>query len=241
MIALSGLEISAQSIDTSKTDSINNGNIATAETAIAYNDSAWKADSTRIMAEEIKVPQEIGAATDTTKTKRDWATWKPNPKRAMWLALVIPGAGQIYNRKYWKLPIIYGGFVGCAYAMRWNNMMYRDYSQAYLDIMDDDPTTESYNQFLHLGNKITAENMDRWKEIFKKRKDRYRRWRDMSFFCMLGVYALSVIDAYVDASLSEFDISPDLSMRVSPAVINSKADLTGSKHTSVGISCCLNF
>ena len=130
----------------------------------------------------------------------------------MWLALVIPGAGQIYNRKYWKLPIIYGGFVGCAYAMRWNNMMYRDYSQAYLDIMDDDPTTESYNQFLHLGNKITAENMERWKEIFRKRKDRYRRWRDMSFFCMLGVYALSVIDAYVDASLSEFDISPDLSI-----------------------------
>ena len=58
------------------------------------------------------------------KAKRDWATWKPDPKRAMWLAIVIPGAGQIYNHKYWKLPIIYGGFVGCAYAMRWNNQMY---------------------------------------------------------------------------------------------------------------------
>jgi hypothetical protein len=159
----------------------------------------------------------------------------------MWLALVLPGAGQIYNRKYWKLPIIYGGFVGCAYAMRWNNMMYHDYSQAYLDIMDDDPTTESYNQFLHLGNKITPENMERWKTIFKKRKDRYRRWRDMSFFCMLGVYAFSVIDAYVDASLSEFDISHDLSMRVSPAVISSKTDFTGSRHTSLGVSCSLNF
>lgn len=175
------------------------------------------------------------------RKKRDWATWRPNTKRALWLALVLPGAGQIYNRKYWKLPIIYGGFVGCAYAMRWNNMMYRDYSQAYLDIMDDDPTTESYNQFLHLGNQITAENMERWKTIFKKRKDRYRRWRDMSFFCMLGVYAFSVIDAYVDASLSEFDISHDLSMRVSPAVISSKTDFTGSRHTSLGVSCSLNF
>lgn len=175
------------------------------------------------------------------RKKRDWATWRPNTKRALWLALVLPGAGQIYNRKYWKLPIIYGGFVGCAYAMRWNNMMYRDYSQAYLDIMDDDPTTESYNQFLHLGNKITPENMERWKDIFKKRKDRYRRWRDMSFFCMLGVYAFSVIDAYVDASLSEFDISHDLSMRVSPAVISSKTDFTGSRHTSLGVSCSLNF
>ena len=58
------------------------------------------------------------------KKKRDWATWKPEAKRAMWLALVLPGAGQIYNRKYWKLPIIYGGFVGCAYAITWNNQMY---------------------------------------------------------------------------------------------------------------------
>ena len=159
----------------------------------------------------------------------------------MWLALGIPGAGQIYNRKYWKLPIIYGGFVGCAYAMRWNNMMYRDYSQAYLDIMDDDPQTQSYNQFLHLGNQITPENTQRWQEIFRKRKDRYRRWRDMSFFCMLGVYALSVIDAYVDASLSEFDISPDLSLSVAPTISSQKTDLTGSRQTSVGVSCSLNF
>ena len=125
--------------------------------------------------------------------------------------------------------------------MRWNNMMYRDYSQAYLDIMDDDPQTQSYNQFLHLGNQITPENTQRWQEIFRKRKDRYRRWRDMSFFCMLGVYALSVIDAYVDASLSEFDISPDLSLRVAPAISNQKTDLTGSRQTSVGVSCSLNF
>lgn len=197
------------------------------------------ADTTFSAKDSLKLNSMLQVA--TKKPKRDWSTWRPDTKRAMWLAIVLPGAGQIYNRKYWKLPIIYGGFVGCAYAMRWNNMMYRDYSQAYLDIMDDDPTTESYNQFLHLGNKITPENMERWKTIFKKRKDRYRRWRDMSFFCMLGVYAFSVIDAYVDASLSEFDISHDLSMRVSPAVISSKADFTGSRHTSLGVSCSLNF
>ena len=68
--------------------------------------------------------------------KRNWATWTPDPKRALWLALVIPGGGQIYNRKYWKLPIFYGGMMGCVYALTWNNMMYRDYSQAYLDIME---------------------------------------------------------------------------------------------------------
>ena len=98
-------------------------------------------------------------------------------------------------------------------------MMYKDYSQAYLDIMDDDPGTASYNKFLHLGNTITKDNEERYKEIFRSRKDKYRRWRDMSFFVMLGVYAISVIDAYVDAELSVFDISNDLSLTIEPAVI----------------------
>ena len=173
--------------------------------------------------------------------KRDWATWRPNAKRAMWLAIVLPGAGQIYNRKYWKLPIVYGGFVGCAYAMRWNNQMYRDYSQAYMDIMDDDPNTQSYNQFLHLGAKIDDSNLARYQTLFKKRKDKFRRWRDLSFFCLVAVYALSVVDAYVDASLSEFDISKDLSLRVEPAIINNNVDRNPLKSNALGLSCSLNF
>lgn len=176
------------------------------------------------------------------RKKRNWATWRPDTKRAMWLALVLPGAGQIYNRKYWKLPIIYGGFVGCAYAMSWNNQMYHDYSQAYLDIMDDDPNTQSYNQFLHLGAQIDANNIERYKEIFRKRKDRYRRWRDMSMFVMIGVYAFSVIDAYVDASLSEFDISDDLSLRVEPTVINNNQRTRNPLRSStLGLQCSLTF
>ena len=176
------------------------------------------------------------------RKKRNWATWRPDTKRAMWLALVLPGAGQIYNRKYWKLPIIYGGFVGCAYAMSWNNQMYHDYSQAYLDIMDDDPNTRSYNQFLHLGAQIDASNIERYKEIFRKRKDRYRRWRDMSMFVMIGVYAFSVIDAYVDASLSEFDISDDLSLRVEPTVINNNQRTRNPLRSStLGLQCSLTF
>ncbi len=175
------------------------------------------------------------------RKKRNWATWRPDTKRAMWLALVLPGAGQIYNRKYWKLPIIYGGFVGCAYAMSWNNQMYHDYSQAYLDIMDDDPNTQSYNQFLHLGAQIDASNIERYKEIFRKRKDRYRRWRDMSMFVMIGVYAFSVIDAYVDASLSEFDISDDLSLRVEPTVINNQRTRNPLRSSTLGLQCSLTF
>ena len=175
------------------------------------------------------------------KTPRDWSAWRPNPQRALWLALVIPGGGQIYNRKYWKLPIVYGGFIGCLYAMNWNNNMYKDYSQAYLDIMDDDPGTASYDKFLHLGAKVTDSNMDRYKEIFKKRKDKYRRWRDLSFFVMVGIYALSVIDAYVDAELSVFDISKDLSLRIEPTIMKSDASPNPLESSLVGVHCSLSF
>lgn len=197
-----------------------------AETALTH------ADSMTLM---------MSADTLQVKHKRNWATWHPNPKRALWLALVIPGAGQIYNRKYWKLPIVYGGFVGCAYAMRWNNQMYRDYSQAYMDLMDNDPNTDSYNSFMHLGTKIDESNITRYQELFKRRKDRFRRWRDLSFFCLIGVYALSVVDAYVDASLSEFDISDNLSLKVEPTIINNNTERNPLRQNSLGLSCSLNF
>ena len=173
---------------------------------------------------------------------QDFSQWRPDPKRALWLALVIPGGGQIYNRKYWKLPLVYGGFIGCLYAMNWNNNMYKDYSQAYLDISDNDPNTQSYNQFLHLGAKITTDSdVQRYKELFKKRKDRYRRWRDLSFFVLVGVYALSVIDAYVDAELSVFDISKDLSLKVEPTIMNNHQSKNPFDSSSVGLQCSLNF
>ena len=161
----------------------------------------------------------------------------PNSNRSVWLAMVFPGAGQIYNRKYWKLPIVYGGFVGCAYALNWNGKMYKDYSQAYLDIMDDDPNTKSYEDFIPSSISIAGQE-ERFKEIFRKRKDLYRRQRDLSIFCSIGVYLLSIIDAYVDAELSNFDISKDLTLRVEPATFN---DIQSKKFNSVGLQCSLNF
>ena len=167
----------------------------------------------------------------------------PDPKKAMWLAIVIPGGGQIYNRKYWKLPLVYGGFIGCLYALNWNNTMYRDYSQAYIDIMDSDDNTKSYENFLPIGYDVNA-NIGRLQEIFQRKKNFYRRYRDMSIFCMMGVYALSILDAYIDAELSSFDISRDLSMRVHPAVINERYSAMrggGMSTTSYGLQCSLSF
>ena len=209
--------------------------------AIASADSVKMPVDSVLTAQDSSNLAKLNQSLRPVKKKRDWSTWHPDAKRAMWMALVLPGAGQIYNRKYWKLPIIYGGFVGCAYAITWNNQMYHDYSQAYLDIMDDDPNTQSYNQFLHLGATIDNSNIDRYKEIFRKRKDKFRRWRDMGVFVMIGVYAFSVIDAYVDASLSEFDISDDLTLRVEPMVMNDKRTNNPFKSASLGLQCSLKF
>ena len=162
---------------------------------------------------------------------------KPDPETATWLALAIPGGGQIYNRKFWKLPIVYGGFVGCLYAYNWNGQMYKDYRQAYLDIMDSDPNTNSYKDFFRPGYDYEA-NKEYLKGVFKKRKDRYRRWRDLSIFSFIGVYALSVIDAYVDAQLANFDISEDIHLSIEPQIIDSR-QMYGKDY--YGFNCNIRF
>lgn len=163
------------------------------------------------------------------------SNWEPNPKTATWLALVIPGGGQIYNRKYWKLPIVYGGFMGCIYALSWNGQMYSDYKRAYIDIMDNDPNTNSYIDMLPPRFDVDA-NIDWLKSVFKNRKDKYRRYRDMSIFAFAGVYLISVIDAYVDAELSHFDISEDLSLQVNPEIIDSNFG-----RSSLGFQVAIRF
>jgi len=179
--------------------------------------------------------------TKVAKKKTSKSQFKPDPIRSMWLALVIPGGGQIYNRKFWKLPIIYGGFLGCTYALTWNNQMLKDYSQAYLDIMDNDPNTKSYENMLPLGYDMTGKE-EKFKTIFKNKKDHFRKYRDMSILAFAGVYLISIIDAYVDAELSTFDISRDLSIKFEPAVIDMNPTSLGQQNRkSYGLTCSLRF
>lgn len=189
----------------------------------------------------------LGLKSDSLQPRRELSLERkrfiPNPKKALWLAIVFPGGGQIYNRKYWKLPLIYGGFIGCLYALTWNNTMYRDYSQAYIDIMDSDENTKSYENFIS-PRYDTKANASRLQEIFRRKKNYYRRYRDLSMFCMIGVYALSIIDAYVDAELSSFDISRDLTMKVYPTVIHEKYSTMraqGMSSNAYGLQCSFNF
>ena len=168
----------------------------------------------------------------------------PDPKKALWLAMVIPGGGQIYNRKYWKLPIVYGGLMGCMYAITWNNRNYKDYSEAYKDIMYDAATNpnnpEAWSQTWQVLTSLDPSsviNDSNFKDRLKRQKDYYRRYRDLSIIITVGVYALTLVDAYVDAQLFDFDISPDLSMRVEP-VVTPKTSVTPR---SYGLNCCLKF
>lgn len=174
------------------------------------------------------------------REQRKQARFKPDPIRALWLGLVIPGAGQFYNRKYWKLPIVYGGFLGCVYALTWNSQMLQDYSQAYLDIVDTDPNTKSYEKMLPPNYDITGKE-ERFKGIFKSKKDTFRRYRDLSLFAFGGVYLLSVIDAYVDAELSTFDLTRDLSLHILPTMIETERIDIHHRRTTPGIQCVLNF
>jgi hypothetical protein len=137
--------------------------------------------------------------------------FKPDPNKSLWLALSFPGAGQIYNRKYWKLPIIYGGAMGVAYAISFYGGYYNDYMQGYRDYTDKDPNTNYHLELIPKGYPESSAGT-----YVKNRVNSYRRYRDIFIVVGVAVYALSVIDAYVDAQLADFDISTDLSIKVRP-------------------------
>lgn len=148
---------------------------------------------------------------------------RPLARRAVWLGAICPGLGQIYNESYWKLPIVYGGFMGCSYAIILNNTRYQSYKNAYRDILLDkelstDPN-RSYNAVLPTG--YTIDKMggrDRYTTTLQRYQNNYRRYRDLSIAATFIVYALSLVDAYVDAQLFDFDISPDLTLNVEPQI-----------------------
>ncbi len=164
-------------------------------------------------------------------------TYSPDPTRAVWMSALCPGLGQVYNRRYWKLPIVVGGYLGLAYATSWNNTMLSDYTRAYRDIMDTDPTTTSYMDFF--PPTVNESDLDKtWlTKVLQSRRNYFRRNRDLCIICMVGVYLLAMVDAYVDASLSHFDISTDLSMDIAPAILRD----TQSKYPSVGLQWAFNF
>ena len=164
--------------------------------------------------------------------------FKPDPSKIVWMGAIIPGYGQILNHKYWKLPIVYGGFLGCAYAVSWNSNMYQTYLNAYRDIIDTDPSTSSYLLLIPKGRTVDSYGgTEAFKSILNTKQENYRRYRDLSVIATIAYYALTIVDAFVDAQLYDFDVSPDLSMRVQPTLINSGI---GTSNT-LALQCCINL
>lgn len=161
----------------------------------------------------------------------------PNPNRAVWMSALFPGLGQIYNRRYWKLPIIVGGFMGLGYAASWNNNQYQDYSQGYRDLLDADPSTNSYMNFFPPNTSESDLDSGWLSQTMKSRKDYYRRNRDLCIICLVALYLVCMLDAYVDASMAHFDISPDLSLDVSPAMFITPAN----RRPAVGLNWAFTF
>ncbi len=190
------------------------------------------------------IPDTLIQVTDTaanhqTKKKEAtiiFSTFTPKPAAAVKWA-IVPGLGQVYNRKYWKLPLVYGGFLGLGYVIALNNNHYHEYKTAYIDIIDTDNNTNSFVNFIPAGYTAATVNKTWLASVLKQKKDSYWRYRDMTILGTVAFYALTIIDAYVDAQMFDFDISPNLSFRVEPSLIQDKYYNFGT----IGVRCQFNF
>jgi hypothetical protein len=153
-----------------------------------------------------------------------------SPRTASFYSAVLPGLGQAYNKKYWKMPIVYAGLITSAYFIYYNNDYYKKFKKAYIYRTDGDPSTNA--EFYYFGTYTS--NFPDANEL-KGAMGSYRRYRDMSALILGGVYLLNIIDATVDAYLFDYDVDQNLSLNIRPAVFNSPYSV------NFGISCTLRF
>jgi hypothetical protein len=146
------------------------------------------------------------AVADTVPVKKSVRDTSHSVRKATILSAILPGAGQIYNRKAWKVPIVYAAFAGMGYLVKFNHDQFRDYENALLLRFDNDPSTVDVFQ-----DQYSDDNL-------RSLSDFYRRNRDLSVVGMVLIHVLNIIDAHVDAHLYNFDISDDLSLRWQPAL-----------------------
>ena len=167
--------------------------------------------------------------------------FKAEPLRATMLAVALPGFGQIYNRKYWKVPFVYAGFGGVIYALHFNSKEYNIFMKAYQDFTDNIPATNSYLSLFHNVDPATYDpvkepgNYAWYKERMLRQVDYYKKYRDLSYIGIAAWYLVTILDANVDASLYNYDISNDLDLKVEPVV----SPLSGQAY--MGVSLKLTF
>lgn len=157
-------------------------------------------------------------------------------KRATTLATICPGAGQIYNKSYWRVPIVLGGFATTIYCVDWNNRGYQRFKKAYRLRADYDKNPGNY------PGGSTDEFNGRYSATFLKNlRDSYRRNRDLCLILTAGMYVLQIVDAHVDAHLRDYDISDDLSMNVAPMIDYGYSTYAGEARPTFGMNMSFKF
>ena len=145
-----------------------------------------------------------------------------SPSKAALLSTVLPGLGQGYNKKYWKMPVIYGGFIGLAYSFNFNHSRYIKYRDAYKSRIE--------------GYSDNYVNIYSNEDLFYLQKT-YHRFRDLTVIGATLLYVFNIIDATVDAHMFTFDVSADLTLNIHPVIINS----VYLKPNTTGLSINLKF
>jgi len=154
-------------------------------------------------------------ANDSSRTERPAFDTSHSPKKAMLLSLCLPGAGQIYNRKFWKLPLVYGGVGTSAWFFFDNNSQYKKHRTEYLFRLNNNGAANDADLTLYSEGQL------------RTLTDQYRRWRDLSVVAFAAFYALQVVDATVDAYLWRHDTSRDLSYFIRPSFIGATGGMAG--------------
>jgi hypothetical protein len=131
---------------------------------------------------------------------------KHSPRKATVMSALVPGLGQGYNKKYWKIPVIYAGLGTSVYFIKFNNDYFQRYRKGYISLLNKDTLNDPFR------GQYSSEQLFNAKEY-------YRRNRDLSIIIAAGIYILNIIDATVDAHLFYFDVSDDLAMKVQPAML----------------------
>jgi hypothetical protein len=169
-----------------------------------------------------------------------------DPMKATMMAVVFPGLGQIYNRKYWKIPLVYAGFGSLIYAISFNSSHYITYIKAYQDFTDEIPQTNSYLNIPGLKDLDPAsydkvknfESYTYYQGQMLRMVDYYKRYRDLSYIGIAGWYLISILDANVDASLFNYDVSDNLDIAILPMSVPLPGGYYGA---GINVSLKVNF
>ena len=153
---------------------------------------------------------ELSLATDSVQVKKRGFIGRifkedyPNPNKALYMALAIPGAGQIYNKRWWKLPLVYGAYTGLILAVDFNTKNYRLYRDAYIAELNDEPHPFS-------NTSLDADDL-------RTIRDGYDKNKQLSYIGIFALHLVQAAEAFVDCHLKTFDVSDDLSIQVNPSI-----------------------